>query len=98
MDDEAARLRAQERRREAVNSPFMRIPRFPVDVARELMDAGYYRVDQLIGRSAESLVEEIQKKSKKTSPPYFLPALRMAIYFSENANPDVKKLFLDQWT
>ena len=35
---EAERQRAAERRREAVCSPFMRIARFPVDVARELLD------------------------------------------------------------
>jgi len=96
--DEAARLRAEERRREAVCSSFMRIPRFPVDVARELLDAGYYRIDQLSGRSAESLIEEIKQKNRITPATHFLPALRMAIYFSETPNPDVKKLFLDQWT
>jgi hypothetical protein len=95
--DESARLRAEERRREAVCSPFMRIPRFPVDVARELLDIGYYRVDQLTGRSAESLHEEIRKKNKIQPAAHFLPALRMAIYFSETPNPDSKKLFLDQW-
>ena len=95
--DESERLRAEERRREAVCSPFMRIPRFPVDVARELLDSGYYRVDQLTGRSAESLIEESRQKTKEKPAPHFLPALRMAIYFSETPNPDSKKLFLDQW-
>jgi Pathogenicity locus len=95
--DESERLRAEERRREAVCSPFMRIPRFPVDVARELLDSGYYRVDQLSGRSAESLIEEIRKKNKEKPSPHFLPALRMAIYFAETPTPDAKKLFLDQW-
>lgn len=95
--DESERLRAEERRREAVCSPFMRIPRFPVDVARELLDAGYYRIDQLTGRSAESLIEEIRQRTKEKTAEHFLPALRMAIYFSETTNPDSKKLFLDQW-
>ncbi|MEI6597470.1 MAG: hypothetical protein WCL22_00330 [bacterium] len=95
--DESARLRAEERRREAVCSPFMRIPRFPVDVARELLDAGYYRVDQLSGRSAESLVEEIRQKNNLQPSAHFLPSLRMAIYFAETPTPDSKKLFLDQW-
>lgn len=97
MDDEAARLRAAERRREAVCSPFMRIPRFPVDVARELLDIGYYRIDQLAGRSAESLLAEISKKSKTAIAPHFLPALRMGIYFAETPHPDSHKLFLDVW-
>lgn len=95
--DESERLRAEERRREAVCSPFMRIPRFPVDVARELLDSGYYRIDQLSGRSAESLVEEIRQRTNEKPEVYFLPAVRMAIYFSETPNPDSKKLFLDQW-
>jgi hypothetical protein len=75
----------------------MRIPRFPVDVARELLDSGYYRIDQLSGRSAESLIEEIRHKTKEKPAPHFLPALRMAIYFAETPTPDAKKLFLDQW-
>jgi hypothetical protein len=75
----------------------MRIPRFPVDVARELLDSGYYRIDQLSGRSAESLIEEIRQKTKEKPAPHFLPALRMAIYFAETPTPDAKKLFLDQW-
>jgi len=95
--DESERLRAEERRREAVCSPFMRIPRFPVDVARELLDSGYYRVDQLCGRSAESLIEEIRQKTNQKPAPHFLSALRMAIYFAETPTPDAKKLFLNQW-
>jgi hypothetical protein len=75
----------------------MRIPRFPVDVARELLDSGYYRVDQLCGRSAESLIEEIRQKTNQKPAPHFLSALRMAIYFAETPTPDAKKLFLDQW-
>ena len=43
----------------------MRITRFPVDVARELLDAGYYRVDQLAGRSPESLLTEIASRNKE---------------------------------
>lgn len=97
MNDEAARQRAAERRREAVCSPFMRIPRFPVDVARELLDCGYVRIDQLAGRSAESLIAEIAQKNPKAIEAHFLPSLRMAIYFAETPNPDPQKLFLDQW-
>lgn len=95
--DEEARQRAAERRREAVCSPFMRITRFPVDVARELLDAGYYRVDQLAGRSPETLLSEIKDRNKEALPAHFLPALKMAVYFAESASPDPKKLFLDQW-
>lgn len=75
----------------------MRITRFPVDVARELLDAGYYRVDQLAGRSPDSLLAEIKARSKTPPPAHFLPALRMAVYFAEADSPDPKKLFLDEW-
>jgi len=75
----------------------MRISRFPVDVARELLDAGYYRVDQLAGRSPESLLAEIAARSKARPAPHYLPAIRMAVYFAESDQPDPKKLFLDQW-
>ena len=95
--DEAARERAAERRRAAVCSPFMRVPRFPVDVARELLDAGYARLDQLAGRSPETLLEEINTRNKSPLPAHFLPALRMAVYFAETDQPDPKKPFLDQW-
>jgi hypothetical protein len=95
--DEAARQRAAERRHEAVCSPFMRIPRFPVDVARDLLDAGYHRIDQLSGRSPETLLTEIKARHKGPLEPHYLPALRMAVYFAETPQPDLKKLFLDQW-
>ena len=75
----------------------MRITRFPVDVARELLDAGYYRVDQLSGRSPESLLTEIAARNKAKLPAHFLPSLRMGVYFAESDSPDPKKLFLDQW-
>ena len=95
--DEAARQRAAERRREAVCSPFMRISRCPVDVARDLLDAGYYRIDQLAGRSPESLLTEIKARHREPLESYYLAALRMAVYFAETAEPDPKKLFLDEW-
>jgi len=75
----------------------MRIARFPVDVARELLDAGYTRIDQLAGRSPESLLAEIKARTKAPPPAHYLPALRMAVYFAETEKPDPKKLFLDQW-
>lgn len=75
----------------------MRITRFPVDVARDLLDAGYARIDQLAGRSPESLLAEIMARTKTPPPAHYLPALRMAVYFAEAEKPDPKKLFLDQW-
>jgi len=75
----------------------MRITRFPVDVARDLLDAGYTRVDQLAGRSPDSLLAEIKARSKTAPAAHYLPALRMGVYFAETDKPDPKKLFLDQW-
>ncbi len=75
----------------------MRITRFPVEVARDLLEAGYVRVDQLAGRSPETLLAELKARSKEPVGPHYLPALRMAVYCAETASPDPKKLFLDQW-
>jgi len=75
----------------------MRITRFPVEVARDLLDAGSARIDQLAGRSPESLLAEIMARTKTPPPAHYLPALRMAVYFAEAEKPDPKKLFLDQW-
>ena len=75
----------------------MRISRFPVEVARDLLDAGYFRVDQLAGRSPESLLTEIKARSKEKPGAHYLPALKMGVYFAETDKPDPKRLFLDQW-
>ncbi len=82
----------------ALQSPFMRIPQMPVAVARYLIDAGYTDIFQLQGRSAESLLEEIRKSANLLPEPSTLPALRLAVYFSENqSNPDRSLLNLHAW-
>ncbi len=93
---ESAKERAARRRLEAVTSAFMRIPRLPLDVARDLLDAGYSRLDQVAGRSAETLLSEIRKRNPE-APDSHLPALRLAIYVAETPSPDPKRLFLDCW-
>lgn len=70
----------------ALNSAFMRVPHMPVQVARHLLDAGYSDLFQLRGRSAESLLEEINKRDFAIVPETVVPALRLAIYFVENEN------------
>ena len=82
--------------REALASPIMRVPRMDVRAARDLMDIGVRELYQLQGRSAESLMEDIQAK-KPDVPEYRLPYLRMAIYFSENEKPDTDKLHPSVW-
>lgn len=82
----------------ALASPFMRIPQMPVAVARYLIDAGYTDIFQLQGRSAESLFDEIRKHDFAVQPREILPALKLAVYFSENAdNPDRSRLNLHAW-
>lgn len=95
--NDAERERAARRRLEAVTSSFMRVPRLPVDVARDLLDAGYSHLDQLSGRSAESLLSEIQARNPSATSSVHLPALRLAIYVAETPTPDPKQLFLDKW-
>jgi hypothetical protein len=94
---ESAKERAERRRLEAVTSAFMRVPRLPLDVARDLLDAGYTRLDQVAGRSAETLLSEIRRRNPEASDSH-LPALRLAIYVAETPRPDPSRLFLDRWT
>ena len=93
---EPDRERAARRRLEAVTSGFMRVPRLPLEVARDLLDAGYARLDQLAGRSAETLLSEIRRRNPE-APESHLPALRLAIYVAETPRPDPRRLFPDQW-
>ena len=82
--------------REALASPIMRVPRMDVRAARDLLDIGIRELYQLQGRSAESLMEDIRAK-KPDSPDFRLPHLRLAIYFSENEEPDPDKLHPSEW-
>ena len=76
----------------------MRVPHMPVAVARYLLDAGYTDLFQLAGRSAESLLSEIRKHDFCAEEKTVLPALRLAIYFSENQSaPDKSLLNLHAW-
>lgn len=83
---------------EALKSSFMRVPQMPVRVARGLLDAGYADLFQLAGRSAESLLADVRKHDFLADEKTFLPALRLAVYFSENESaPDRKLLSLHAW-
>lgn len=82
---------------EALSSAFMRIPRLPVEAARDLLDLGYTDLFQISGRSPESLFAEIRKKRPDT-PADRLPAFRLAVYVAENPdNPDRNKLSPAAW-
>lgn len=80
----------------ALSSPIMRIPRMDVLVARDLIDIGVKELYELQGRSAESLFEEI-KKMRPETPDYRLAYLKMAVYFSEEEDPDPKMLHPSLW-
>ncbi len=94
-------MREQKKKKvdlEALKSAFMRVPHMPVRVARHLLDAGYTDLFQLSGRSAESLFAEIRKHDFLADEKTTLPALRLAIYFSENETaPDKNLLNLHAW-
>jgi len=80
----------------ALASPFMRIPRMPVAVARDLLDLGLRDIYELQGRAPEVLFQELKKKKPKT-PDTHLAFLRLAVYFAENPQPERGKLHPDAW-
>ncbi len=82
---------------EALSSAFMRVPRLPVDAARDLLDLGYSQLYEIAGRAPETLYDEICKRRPET-PRDRLAAFRLAVYFAENpTNPDKNKLHLTAW-
>lgn len=81
---------------EALSSPFMRIPRLPVEAARDLLDLGFHQTYEIAGRSPETLFAEIRKKRPDT-PADRLYAFRLAVYVAENPHPDKNKLHLTAW-
>ncbi len=98
MNKNSAAKRQKEIRETALNSAFAKIPKIPLQVAALLVEAGYSEIFQLRSRSAESLFAEIQTRDLGVVPEQILPALRLAIYFAENAeNLDRKLLNLDAW-
>jgi hypothetical protein len=80
----------------ALASPFMRIPRLPVEVARDLLDLGLREIYELQGRAPEVLLQELQRR-KPATPADRLPYLRLAVYFAENPEPDRGKLYPEAW-
>ncbi len=80
----------------ALASPFMRIPRLPVDVARDLLDLGLRDVFELQGRAPEVLFEELRRR-KPATPANRLQYFRLAVYFAETPQPEGSKLHPDVW-
>jgi hypothetical protein len=81
----------------ALQSPLMRIPRMDVAAARSLMDLGVRDVFQLQGRAPEVLWEEARAKNPDI-PADRIRYFRMAVYYAEEASPELSKLHPDAWT
>jgi hypothetical protein len=80
----------------ALQSPFMRIPRMQVEVARDLMDLGLREIFELQGRAPETLFQELLRLKPKT-PADRLAFFRLAVYFVETPEPERNKLHPDAW-
>jgi hypothetical protein len=80
----------------ALQSPFMRIPRLPVEVARDLLDLGLQEVYELQGRAPEALLMELRRK-KPAAPDSRLAYFRLAVYFAETPEPEQNKLHPAAW-
>ena len=81
---------------EALNSPFSRIPGLDLMTVRDLLNLGLSQIDELRGRSPESLFEDIQKQQENT-PLDRLWYLRLAIYYAETDEPDRSLLQAWKW-
>ncbi len=66
----------------ALNSPFMRIPRMDVRVARALLDMGIKEVFELKGRDPNSLLADYAKIGNPDSD--FLKFFTLAVDFADS--------------
>jgi len=67
----------------ALQSEFKRcVPALDIAAARDLLDCGFRHMDELRGRSPETIFEEV-KKLRPDLPKERLPHYRMAVYFAE---------------
>lgn len=82
---------------EALNSPFMKIPRMKVDAARSLLDLGLSEVYELEGRDPDFLFSELSKKQDEIAAEH-LHYFRMATYFAENPEPDPALMHPSAWS
>ena len=80
----------------ALQSPFMRIPRLPVEVARDLLDLGFHEIYELQGRAPESLFADL-RRCKPAAPADHLVWFRLVVYFAETPEPERGKLHPEAW-
>lgn len=81
---------------EAVTSPLNRIPGLNLATVRDLLDIGVRQVHELMGRSPEALLDEIQRRHPQT-PSDRLAFLRLAVYYAETPDPEREKLHISKW-
>ena len=84
---------------EALHSSFMQIPQMKTEIARGLLDAGFNKGYELVGRAPEVVIEQIltQHPELKTIPD-LRERVRLAIYFVETTEPEPAMLKLSYWT
>jgi len=80
---------------EALKSVWMRISGMPVEGARTLLDLGFQNLHEIVGRSPESLLEELSKRKEPHKDA--LASLRLAVYVAETSDPDPNRLRLEAW-
>ncbi len=80
----------------ALQSSFMRIPRLPADVARDLLDLGLREIYELQGRAPEALFTELRRR-KPAALADRLAWFRLAVYFAETPEPERAKLHPTAW-
>lgn len=68
---------------EALNSPFMRIPRMKVEGARALLDLKFKEIYELKGRAPEAMFDDLSKIRLKADKS-ILPLFVLAVNFAEN--------------
>lgn len=81
---------------QALQSELKRIPNLDLPTVRDLMDLGFSHIDELRGRAPEALYEKI-REAKPTTPEDRLYYLRMAVYYSETSEPDLKMMQPWRW-
>jgi len=81
---------------EALNSPLARIPGIDIPTVRDLLDSGIQQVDELVGRSPEALFDEIRERHPEVVRDR-LYALRLAVYYAEDPDPDPALLKIWKW-
>lgn len=68
---------------EALNSPFMRIPRMKVEGARALLDLKFKEIYELRGRAPEAMFDDLSK-IRINPDKSLLPLFVSAVNFAEN--------------